>query len=339
VTARLPSLGDRSPSSRILRGFLGRALLTLFAVMLLSAFLLPLLFMVSTSLQQGGQRSIPGAPAYPAVPEQGTYQGQTYPVYTVPINGVNRDLLLVVKGREESTFVDPADPTQTPIVWAGRWRTLSQPWSFAPQWNNYTTVWDKLNFPRILFNTVVIALLSTVGAVLSSALVAYGFARFRFPLRDALFGLCLATLMLPPEVTIIPLFVIFKNLGWIDTLLPLIVPSLFGGGAFTVFLLRQFILGLPFDLDEAATIDGASKVRILFDIIVPNAKPALAAAAVFSFINHWNEFFQAVIFLNSKKNFTIPLGLYSLRTYAGDPGEPKDQLLMAGSVIATLPST
>ena len=91
------------------------------------------------------------------------------------------------------------------------------------------------------------------------------------------------------------------------------------------------------ELDEAATIDGAGKLRILFDVIVPNAKPALAAAAVFSFISHWNEFFQALIFLNSRENFTIPLGLVALRTYAGDPGEPKDQLLMAGSVIATLP--
>jgi multiple sugar transport system permease protein len=207
----------------------------------------------------------------------------------------------------------------------------------APRWANYPDAWTTVEFGPFFVNSTIVTLSTVVFGTITGLVVAYGFARFRFPGRDALFGLCLATLMLPPEVTIIPLYVIFKNLGWIDTLLPLIVPSLFGGGAFTVFLLRQFILALPYDLDEAATIDGASKLRILFDIIVPNAKPALAAAAVFSFITHWNEFFQAVIFLNSKKNFTIPLGLYSLRTYAGDPGEPKDQLLMAGSVIATLP--
>lgn len=205
------------------------------------------------------------------------------------------------------------------------------------RWTNYPDAWTTVEFGPFFVNSTIVTLTTVVGGTISGLIVAYGFARFRFPLRDALFGLCLATLMLPPEVTIIPLFIIFKNLGWLDTLTPLIVPSLFGGGAFTVFLLRQFILSLPYDLDEAATIDGASKLRILFEIIVPNAKPALAAAAVFSFISHWNEFFQAVIFLNSKKNFTIPLGLYSLRTYAGDPGEPKDQLLMAGSVIATLP--
>jgi ABC-type glycerol-3-phosphate transport system permease component len=182
-----------------------------------------------------------------------------------------------------------------------------------------------------------VTLTTVVGGTLTGLLVAYGFARFRFPFRELLFALCLSTLMLPPEVTIIPLYIIFKNLGWLDTLTPLIVPSFLGGGAFTIFLLRQFILSLPYELDEAATIDGAGKVRILTEIIVPNSKPALATAAVFSFIAHWNEFLGPLIFLNNRKNFTIPLGLYTLRTYAGDPGEPKDHLLMAGSVIATLP--
>ena len=205
------------------------------------------------------------------------------------------------------------------------------------QWENYPVAWQTVEFGPFFMNSIIVTALTLVGGTFSGLIVAYGFARFRFPGRDLLFGLCLSTLILPPEVTIIPLFLIFRDLGWLDTLKPLIVPSFLGGGAFTIFLLRQFILTLPFDLDEAALIDGAGRVRILFEIIVPNAKPALAAAAVFGFINHWNEFFQALIFLNSRENFTIPLGLYTLRTYAGDPGEPKDHLLMAGSVIATLP--
>jgi multiple sugar transport system permease protein len=207
----------------------------------------------------------------------------------------------------------------------------------AIQWQNYPVAWTTVEFGPYFMNSSIVTGLTVVGGTVTGLLVAYGFARFRFPLRDALFALCLATLMLPPEVTIIPLYIIFKNLGWLDTLAPLIVPSFLGGGAFTIFLLRQFILSLPYELDEAATIDGAGKVRILWDIIVPNSKPALATAAVFSFIAHWNEFLGPLIFLNSKKYFTIPLGLYTLRTYAGDPGEPKDHLLMAGSVIATLP--
>ena len=205
------------------------------------------------------------------------------------------------------------------------------------QWTNYPVAWQTVEFGPFFMNSIIVAVLTLIGGTFSGLVVAYGFARFRFPGRDLLFGLCLSTLILPPEVTIIPLFLIFRDLGWLDTLKPLIVPSFLGGGAFTIFLLRQFILTLPFDLDEAALIDGAGRIRILFEIIVPNAKPALAAAAVFGFINHWNEFFQALIFLNSRENFTIPLGLYTLRTYAGDPGEPKDHLLMAGSVIATLP--
>jgi ABC-type glycerol-3-phosphate transport system permease component len=205
------------------------------------------------------------------------------------------------------------------------------------RWENFATTWTTVEFGPYFVNSVIVTGLSLLGGIPTGLLVAYGFARFRFPGREILFGLCLSTLLLPPEVTFIPLYIVFRNLGWIDTLAPLIVPSFLGGGAFTIFLLRQFILSLPYELDEAATIDGAGKLRILWSIIVPNSMPALATAAVFSFIAHWNEFFGPLIFLNTRKNFTIPLGLVTLRTYAGDPGEPKDHLLMAGSVIATIP--
>jgi ABC-type glycerol-3-phosphate transport system permease component len=205
------------------------------------------------------------------------------------------------------------------------------------QWQNFWVTWTTVEFGPYFVNSTIVTGLSLLGGIPSALLVAYGFARFRFPGRTVLFGICLSTLMLPEEVTFIPLYIVFRNLGWIDTLAPLIVPSFLGGGAFTIFLLRQFILTIPYELDEAALIDGAGRIRILFSIIVPNSVPALATAAVFNFISHWNEFFGPLIFLNSRKNFTIPLGLVTLRTYAGDPGEPKDHLLMAGSVIATLP--
>lgn len=205
------------------------------------------------------------------------------------------------------------------------------------RWDNFWVTWTTVEFGPYFLNSTLVTGLSLLGGIPTGLMVAYGFARFRFPSRELLFGLCLSTLMLPPEVTFIPLYIVFRNLGWIDTLAPLIVPSFLGGGAFTIFLLRQFILSIPYELDEAATIDGAGRLRILWSIIVPNAMPALATAAVFSFIAHWNEFFGPLIFLNTRKNFTIPLGLVTLRTYAGDPGEPKDHLLMAGSVIATVP--
>jgi multiple sugar transport system permease protein len=205
------------------------------------------------------------------------------------------------------------------------------------QWGNYYEAWTSIEFGIFFKNSLIVTSLTLLGGTASAFVVAYGFARFRFPMRNAIFGLCLSTMILPPEVTIIPLFIVFKQVGWLDTLKPLIVPAFFGGGAFSIFLLRQFILTLPFELDEAAMIDGAGRLRILYTVILPNSKPALATVAIFSFIAHWNDFFGPLIFLNTRENFTLPLGLYSLKTYVGDPGEPKDQLLMAGSVIATLP--
>jgi multiple sugar transport system permease protein len=233
-----------------------------------------------------------------------------------------------------------------PFVWTvssslkTAYEVVEYPPSLFPhifQLGNYYEAWTSIQFGTFFKNSLIVVVLTVLGGTISSFVVAYGFARFRFPGRDAAFGLCLATLILPTEVTIIPLFLTFKQIGWLDTLKPLIVPSFFGGGAFAIFLLRQFILTLPFELDEAAMIDGASRLGILFNVIAPNAKPALATVAIFTFIGHWNDFFGPLIFLNSQENFTLPLGLYSLKTYAGDPGEPKDQLLMAGSVIATLP--
>jgi multiple sugar transport system permease protein len=257
-----------------------------------------------------------------------------------PLSGaVRRALLYLLTAALSLMFVFPFVWTLSSSLKTAR-DVVSYPPALLPptiQWENYPVAWTTVEFGPYFLNSTIVTVTAVVGGTLTGLLVAYGFSRFRFPLRELLFALCLSTLMLPPEVTIIPLYIIFKNLGWLDTLAPLIVPSLLGGGAFTIFLLRQFILSLPFELDEAATIDGAGKVRILMEIIVPNAKPALATAAVFGFIAHWNEFLGPLIFLNSKKNFTIPLGLYTLRTYAGDPGEPKDHLLMAGSVIATLP--
>lgn len=237
--SKLRSFGDGSPISRSYRRYLGCASLTMFAGILVSAYLLPLLFMITTSLQQPNQRAIQGAPFYPAAPLTGTYQGEEYPIYAVPIDGTTRNLMLIEKGRESSTFVDPADASATPIVWQGRWRTLKQAWTFSPEVANYANVWSQLNFPRLLFNTAAIAVLSTIAAVASSALVAYGFARFRFPGRNILFVILIATIILPFQVTLIPTYIIFTKLGWNGTWLPLIIPHLFAN-AFNVFLLRQY---------------------------------------------------------------------------------------------------
>ena len=210
----------------------------------------------------------------------------------------------------------------------------------VPRWENYTQIWglgSGINFGRFFYNSAIITGLSLVGQIISAFLVGYGFARFRFPGRNVLFAVCLSTLILPPHVTIIPLFVLFSWMRWIDTFLPLIVPSFFGGGAFTIFLIRQFILTLPIEIDEAALMDGASRLGILFRIILPNSGPVLATVAIFGFISHWNQFLEPLIFLNSARKYTVSLGLWFLRATEGQAGLPKDNLLMAGAVMATLP--
>lgn len=210
----------------------------------------------------------------------------------------------------------------------------------TPQWINYTQIWglgSGINFGQFFLNSAIITSLALLGQIVSAFLVGYGFARFRFPGRELLFAACLSTLILPPHVTIIPLFVLFRSLRWIDTFLPLIVPSFFGGGAFTIFLVRQFIMTLPIEIDEAALMDGASRLGILLRIILPNSGPVIATVAIFGFIGHWNQFLEPLIFLNSARKYTVPLGLWFLRAQEGQAGLPKDNLLMAGAVLATLP--
>lgn len=206
-----------------------------------------------------------------------------------------------------------------------------------PRWANYTDVFRIAPFWRFILNTAYITALAMIGQILSAAAVAYGFSRFRFPGRDMMFLVVLGTMMLPWQVTIVPTFLMFRYLDWINTYWPLIVPSFFGGGAFYIFLLRQFFLTIPKDLDEAAKIDGASSVRIFWNILLPLAKPALATVAIFSFIEHWNEFIGPLIFLNTPEKFTVSIGLRYFTASAFESDEPREAILMAASLIVALP--
>lgn len=210
-------------------------------------------------------------------------------------------------------------------------------WPNDIRWTNYSDVFRLAPFARFIWNTVVITLLAMLGQILSASAVAYGFARFRFPGRDALFFLVLSTMMLPWQVTIVPTFLLFRYLGWINTFLPLIVPSYFGGGAFFIFLLRQFFLTIPKDLDEAAKLDGATSFRIFWNIILPLSKPALATVAIFAFLDHWNEFIGPLIFLNSPEKFTLSIGLRYFMVNPFESDEPREAILMAASIIVALP--
>jgi multiple sugar transport system permease protein len=173
-------------------------------VALTAAFLSPLVQAFTVSIKTPEQLSQPKAPIWPAVPVKFEYEGEEYDVYQVPIDGTIHELALYDPGRQQSTFIDPADPTAPPIVWDGSWRSLEPAWEFAPHFENYAEVWRILDIPKVMFNTIAIALIGTVGTLVSCTLVAYGFARFRFPGRNALFVALIATIFLPGAVTVIP---------------------------------------------------------------------------------------------------------------------------------------
>ena len=194
-------------------------------------------------------------------------------------------------------------------------QTLTSPPEWIPnpvQWQNYPEALTVRPFGRYYLNSFIIVIFSVIGQVISSALVAFGFARFRFPGRNVLFIVVLSTLMMPFHMLIIPRFILFKYLGWLDTFLPLIVPNFFGG-AFSIFLLRQFFMTIPLELDEAAKIDGANAFQRFWTIMMPLARPALGAVAVFEFMSTWQDFLGPLIYLSSDKNYTVPVGLAAFR--------------------------
>lgn len=200
------------------------------------------------------------------------------------------------------------------------------------RWSNYAQAFQQEPLVRYFANTALITGLDVVGKLISCSLVAFAFARLRWRGRDALFLVMLSTLMLPPQVTLIPQFVGYRLLGWVNTFLPLIVPNFFGG-PFLTFLLRQFFMGLPRELDLAARIDGASTFGIFWRVILPQARPALAAIAIFEFTGAWNDFLGPLIYLNNPNRFTLALGL---RAYVAEWG-PQWHLLMAASLVTILP--
>lgn len=199
-------------------------------------------------------------------------------------------------------------------------------------WQNYTRAFEMMNFWRNLKNTLFVCFTTVIGTVLSSALVAYGFARITFPMRDALFVVVLATMMLPYQVTLIPLFALYSTLGWNGTFLPLIVPYFFGV-PFYIFLLRQFFMGIPEDLSAAARIDGCSELGIFTRIILPLSKPALATTALFMFLFQWGDFLNPLIYLQDDRQYTLAVALQQFQSQHESAWGP----LMAMSTVITLP--
>lgn len=231
-----------------------------------------------------------------------------------------------------STSVKPEKQAASQVI-----RLLPDPASSTlPQAaENYSAVWNDstVQFPLYLRNTLVVGILSVAGMTLSSAVVAYGLSRIKWKGRGAVFAITLATMMIPFPVLMVPLFAIFKQLGWNGTLAPLWVPAWFGG-AFNIFMLRQFFMGIPKELDEAARIDGMGHWGIFWRVILPLSKPALAVVALFHFVYVWNDFIGPLIYLHHRDTYTLALGL---QLYQSQAGQTPWNLLMAASTLVVLP--
>lgn len=218
----------------------------------------------------------------------------------------------------------PAEVFHLPIKW------LPHPAHF----DNFEKAWNYVPFARFVLNTLVITELCVIGTIISSSVVAYGFARFNFPLKKTLFALLISTMLLPPQVTMVPVFLIWRDLHLVNTIFPLVIPSFLGGGAFNVFLMRQFYMGIPRSLDEAAMIDGCSPIGIWWRILVPLSKPAMITVGLFTFAAAWNDFLYPLIYLHDPNNYTVSIGL---RLFNDEYGVTHMNLMMAATMIHILP--
>ena len=228
-----------------------------------------------------------------------------------------------------------------PFLWmlSTSLKTTAQSMAFPPEWwprpfvwENYTGIYEYMPFFTFLFNSIKITFFVLVGQLLTCSLAGYAFAKLRFPGRRPLFLLLLSTMMIPSQVTLIPVFIIMKYLGWINTHYALIVPAFFGS-VFGTFLLRQFFLGLPNDLEDAARIDGCSPFGIYWRIMLPLAKPSLATLGIFTFMGTWNDFMRPLIYLSDMDKMTLPVGLALLSNHQ----DIRIPLIMAGAMLSLLP--
>ena len=207
----------------------------------------------------------------------------------------------------------------------------------TPQWQNYVEVFTVVPYARWLANSFLIVLITVPGTVLTATIVAYAFARFDFFGKNVWFVIMLGTMMIPRTVTLIPQYLLFFKLKLIDTYVPLTIGAWLGGGAFMIFLLRQFIMTIPRDLDEAAIMDGAGPFRILWSVLMPLMKPALTTVAILTFLGEWNDFFGPFIYLNRQELFTAAVGLRTFQSMPLETTDPRDHLLMAAAAIMTIP--
>jgi multiple sugar transport system permease protein len=314
-----------------LRKFGLKAVVTLFVCMILFVYLLPLGNMISVALSR--QDQLATSPTDPVIPTEivkYTYEGREYDVYLVPMEDGVHQMALIDPGRRSSEMIDINNPEAGIIEWEGNWRTLEPVRRISLAWENFGIAWERINFPRLFTNTLIIAVTGMIGTLLSCIAVAYAFARFPIPGKNILFIILIGTIILPSQVTLIPTYAFFAAIGWTNSWLPLIVPHFFAN-AYNVFLLRQYFMTLPRELDEAAMIDGAGPFRILISVIIPQSWAAIVAVGVFHFVWAWNDYFGPLIYLIGRPDLQpVSVGVQVFNFQYG----PRPELVQATSMMA-----
>ncbi len=326
----LQNFFSRAKTSKSIGEFTGKAITTLLLAIGAVLITIPLLFMISTALKDRNQLRTSPPPLIPWDNVYAEIDGKKEPLYEVLRDGQVVEMALVKKAPGgKGLFVYPDNPTETFELVIAEQKEIRE---VVMHWSNFPEALTSVPFDRYLMNTLIVTFVGMFGMLISSSFVAYGFSRFKAKGLNILFIVLLSTIMLPSQVTLIPIYVFYQKLGWIDTLLPLIVPAFFAN-AYDVFLLRQFFMTVPLELDDAAKIDGANPLQTLFYIMLPQARPALVAVSIFHFLWSWNNFYEPLIYLHSRENWTVAVGLqtfnalYSVNTH----------LIMAASVVMVLP--
>jgi multiple sugar transport system permease protein len=311
---------------------LGTGLFNLLIISLLVVYLFPILYMVSTSLMSSSQLGDRYAPPYPAKQVTYTYEDKERRVYQVPFEDGVRELALVNPGTRSSEFIDPQNPAAGLIPWEGSWRTLPGAYRFQLTWDNFVQLWEAIRFPLLIQNTLLMALISEIGVLISSIIVAYGFARFPLPGGDLLFYIMIATLLIPEKVTLIPTYFFFvRVLDWNGSWIPILLPFFFGNAVY-IFLLRQNFKSIPKEMEEAAMLDGAGPLRILFSVVLPQSWPVIITTALLHFFYIWNETRQSALYLSTRRDL-IPAS-FGVQNYQSL--FPTQNLLQASALIVMI---
>ncbi len=323
------------PTKRLFVGYKAQeTIIKAFATLLLAigavAILVPFVFMFSLALKDATQVRSDPLSFIPRVPITAEVNGESLPLYTININGSKQQMALLKNAPgKKGVFVDPANPQQTYTLLLADQKPL---YKLEIHLENFRTALTSQPFGKYFLNTMTITVFGGFGMLLSCTFVAYGFSRFRARWLNVLFLLLLSTVMLPSQVRLIPIYVLFQKIGWINTLLPLIVPAFFAN-AYDVFMLRQFFMTIPFELDDQAKIDGANPIQTMVYVMLPQARPALIAVAIFHVLYAWNDFYEPLIFLHTQEHWTMAVGLqtfnalYAINTH----------LIMAASIVMIIP--